>query len=150
MKKFKGHNLSSALMAFMMLIPGSVMASHICWVDKVISTSNGITLKFRPDVYLIGGVKYRNKQKVVHIIIDQGLAHITGENGQQDAGAEVVLNAGDMMGLHQGVEDSCDVEAVEQGGRAGVLLHALSTMPPYGPSRSSEFVSAELNEGPRP
>jgi hypothetical protein len=135
--------LSAAFMAISALMPKPVMAAHICWIDQVNSTSSGITLKFRPDASLFGGVKYKDKKEIVQFTVEQGVAKITGKDRQQHSGAEVVLNVGDAMGIHQGVEDTCDVQVVVQGGRAGVLLRGVSTASPYGPSSSSEFVAAE-------
>jgi hypothetical protein len=143
MKRSDVSRLCAAFIAITMPASKPAMAAHICWIDRVISAPNGITLKFRPDASLFGGIKYKNKQEIVHFFVENGSAKIGGENEKPLSGTEVVLNVGDSMGIHQGVEDTCDVQVVVQGARAGVLLHGVTTASAYGPSSSSEFVPAE-------
>jgi hypothetical protein len=113
-------------------------AANICWIDHVARVPNGMTLVFSTDANLLFKVTHQNDQRV-SFYVTKGVV----QSGQEGRNNNVVLNNGDVAFLMQSPEDSCDLVAVIQDEKLGVLVHAVSTMSPYGRSTASTFIPAE-------
>ena len=136
-------NHRSALLCvpLLLMISGQALAGTICWMERVVTDSQGVRIFFHPyhNMTFGGAVVTANEAAPRRRFrIEAGQVH--WENG--DAEPSLLLKPGEWAPLIAGVENTCRISFAEQLGQRGVTAEASFT-PPGQPMTAKQFIRAE-------
>ena len=140
----KRNVVATAFATTVLALPTIGHAQHLCWVERVVQTQDGMALHFASHANLRVSVAHQESPgQRTSFLVGDGVARLQNPSGSAGDEAEVVLQIGDEAYASQLPEDSCVLRAVKQGDQVGIVAEAYMNMPGLPPTTSRQFVVAE-------
>ena len=119
-------------------------AQHLCWIERVVQTQDGMALHFASHASLrVSVAHHESPGQRASFLVGDGVTRLQNPNGSAGNEADVVLRIGDEAYASQLPEDTCVLRAVKQGDQVGIVAEAHMNMPGLPSATARQFVVAE-------
>ncbi|MBB6583802.1 hypothetical protein [Ralstonia solanacearum] len=138
------HNAIATIFATVVLaIPAIGHAQHLCWIERVVQTDDGVALHFTQNgAFYIAVARHGESAKRDMFIVRDGVAWSQNPNGSPGKATEVVLPIGDKAEAWE-MHSSCVLRADRQGDVVGVAAEAHINLPGRASATQTHFFVAE-------